>query len=184
MPFYGGTDKLHGLRRAASRRSWLAHRNDGRTLRRMSSDPKPGATDATHAGGAVYRERGDRVEYLLVRATGPLREWVLPKGHVEAGETTREAAVREVEEEADVQAQIVAELDTVEYTLRGERVKVQFYLMKALPADEPRLTHSTTTKENRECAWLPLDEAGDRLAHEAYRQLLAVADRTRPGSDT
>lgn len=53
------------------------------------------------AGGVVESDGG---ELLMIR----LRErWDLPKGHVEAGESGRIAAVREVEEETGVVAEIV-----------------------------------------------------------------------------
>jgi 8-oxo-dGTP pyrophosphatase MutT (NUDIX family) len=184
MTFCGTTDKLAGYCHVAHRHTGggLAHRDARRTLRRMSSPSQSRSGDPTHAGGVVFREQGDRVEYLLVRSTGPLREWVLPKGHIEADESTHEAAVREVDEEASVRAAIVADLDTVEYTLRGNPVRVQFYLMKALPDDQPRGAAGMPKQENRECAWLPLEQAQQRLTHAAYRRLLALADGKRPAS--
>jgi 8-oxo-dGTP pyrophosphatase MutT (NUDIX family) len=141
--------------------------------------PAPRRTDPTHAGGVVYRVRGDQVEYLLVQATGPLREWVLPKGHIEPGETARQAAVREVHEEAGIAAEITAELDTVEYTLAGKQVRALFYLMQA---DVRNGTDVTRSDEGRECAWLPFDPARERLAFDSYRQLLALAEQRRRGS--
>ena len=53
------------------------------------------------AGGAVLNEYD---ELLMIR----LRErWDLPKGHVEAGESSREAALREVEEECGVRGETI-----------------------------------------------------------------------------
>lgn len=53
------------------------------------------------AGGAVLNEYD---ELLMIR----LRErWDLPKGHVEAGESSLEAALREVEEECGVRGEVV-----------------------------------------------------------------------------
>lgn len=53
------------------------------------------------AGGAVLNEYD---ELLMIR----LRErWDLPKGHVETGESSREAALREVEEECGVRGEVV-----------------------------------------------------------------------------
>lgn len=48
------------------------------------------------AGGAVLSAQG---ELLMIRLRG---RWDLPKGHVERGESTLEAALREVEEETGV----------------------------------------------------------------------------------
>lgn len=53
------------------------------------------------AGGAVESENG---ELLMIELRS---RWDLPKGHIEAGESEREAALREVEEETAVKAEIV-----------------------------------------------------------------------------
>lgn len=53
------------------------------------------------AGGVVGNERG---EVLFIELRG---RWDLPKGHIEMGESSREAAVREVEEETSVRAKII-----------------------------------------------------------------------------
>ena len=53
------------------------------------------------AGGAVESETE---ELLLIELRS---RWDLPKGHIEAGESERKAALREVEEETAVKAEIV-----------------------------------------------------------------------------
>lgn len=60
------------------------------------------------AGILLFRERGDRIEVLLIRPGGPFWRnrdagaWMIPKGAVEPGETSVEAALREFEEETGV----------------------------------------------------------------------------------
>ena len=68
------------------------------------------------AGGVVYRKNGQSYEFLLGKHSG-YHKWVLPKGHIEPGETQLETAVREVEEELGVKAKIVNEtpIKTIEY---------------------------------------------------------------------
>lgn len=68
------------------------------------------------AGGIVVNRRG---EWLMIHRNG---RWDLPKGHLEAGETLAECAVREVTEETGVRcAQVVRPLcDTLHsYNLHG-----------------------------------------------------------------
>ena len=82
------------------------------------------------AGGVVFRRIGQaensenqkvgksesRIEFLIGKHSG-YHKWVLPKGLVEKGESQMEAAVREVEEEVGVKANIaeVAPIKIIEY---------------------------------------------------------------------
>lgn len=60
------------------------------------------------AGGVVESDSG---ELLMIRSRG---HWDLPKGHVESGETCREAALREVEEETGIVGEIVGQSPVAE----------------------------------------------------------------------
>jgi len=65
-----------------------------------------------------HRSAGGLIVYasrILLIATQKGRRWQLPKGHIEAGETPEQAAVREVREETGVTGRIVAPLPGVEY---------------------------------------------------------------------
>ena len=59
------------------------------------------------AGGLVVRDDGDRLAVLLVRAKKDPSVWVFPKGHIEPGESAADAAVREVQEESGVVAELL-----------------------------------------------------------------------------
>src|SRR3990172_5162316 len=76
----------------------------------------------TSAGGVVYRKSREKIEFLIVQHSGHHR-WVLPKGWIDAGETKEETAVREVKEEAGVEAEIQDYLGetTIFYTLPAGR---------------------------------------------------------------
>jgi len=54
-------------------------------------------------GGVIYRMNGGEAEYLVLCGMCGV-EWSLPKGHMEAGESEREAAIREIFEECGVMA--------------------------------------------------------------------------------
>jgi 8-oxo-dGTP pyrophosphatase MutT (NUDIX family) len=100
---------------------------------------------------------------------GRLR-WSLPKGHVEAGETTEQAAVREVAEETGIDGRITARLGSVDYTftVEGRRVhkRVHHFLMVAVGGEL-----SDADIEVTEVAWVPLDQLNDRLAYAGERRL-------------
>lgn len=124
----------------------------------------------THAGGVVYRAENGASTVLLVRAKPSPHEWVLPKGHIEHGETPVEAATREVREEASVDASPEHYLGDVAFRApKGERVQVAFYLMRfdrALPRQEPR-----------EVIWCTVSEALRLTPFDTLRTILRAADR-------
>ena len=80
------------------------------------------------AGGVVlYNNKA----LVLRRFSG---DWVLPKGHIEIGETPEIAAIREVEEETGIRAAIEKYIGHVYYTYTkadGTRIQktVDFYYM-------------------------------------------------------
>ena len=102
--------------------------------------------------------------------------WSLPKGHLESGETALDAALREVEEETGIHGSPLGELGTIDYwfVADGTRIHktVPHYL---LVAESGALSDSDV--EVDEVAWVPLDEAVERLAYADERALVAkVAD--------
>lgn len=128
----------------------------------------PKAASPTHAGGVVFRMRGNTAEYLLVEATNEPTQWVLPKGHVEEGEQHRDAAVREVCEETGVWAHIVGDLGDVTWTVDGSAVTTRFFLMKAIG-------RGLRQDKDRRHAWQTLPEAVAKASHIETRELLQVA---------
>lgn len=121
----------------------------------------------THAGGIVYRIRDGFPEFLLVTARRNPQQWVYPKGHIEPGEDAERAAVREVEEEAGVQATIVEPLDDVEIDLVHEHQKIRYFLMEAKDDGVPR--------EGRRSCWVRADDALRSLAFPESRASLRQA---------
>jgi 8-oxo-dGTP pyrophosphatase MutT (NUDIX family) len=112
----------------------------------------PEAAGPTHAGGVVFRLRGNAAEYLLVEATNDPTQWVLPRGHVEEGEQHRETTVREVYEETGVWARIVTDLGDVTWLVDRSAVTTRFFLMRATGS-------GLRQDKDRRHAWLRLPEA-------------------------
>ena len=122
----------------------------------------------THAGGVVYRTEGGTPVVLLVRAKRTPHEWVLPKGHIEAGEKPIETATREVREEASLDASPEHYLGDVTFQApNGEHVHVGFFLM--------RFNHALAPNEHREVRWCTVDEASILTPFETFRTILRSA---------
>jgi ADP-ribose pyrophosphatase YjhB (NUDIX family) len=100
--------------------------------------------------------------------------WSLPKGHIEAGETAEEAAVREVEEETGIIGRVVAPLGTIDFWFVAEDRRVHktvhHFLLRALGGEL-----SDRDVEVSEVAWVPLDELESRLAYADERRLIRRA---------
>lgn len=125
----------------------------------------------THAGGIVIRTGDGEPLVLLVRARPAPHHWVLPKGHIEPGETAAEAARREVQEEAGVDATPAEYVGELEYELpRGGHVSVGYFLM--------RFEGHAPASETREVRWSTFDEAARQVPFDNARALLARARET------
>jgi 8-oxo-dGTP pyrophosphatase MutT (NUDIX family) len=102
------------------------------------------------SAGCVLIDRfGDEPRALLIRVRA--HGYELPKGHLEAGETPEQAALRELREETGIESavEVGAEVGMIEYSFPGEgrwiRKQVRFFAAACteLPrfGDRPPRTH-------------------------------------------
>lgn len=69
---------------------------------------------ATSAGAIILREVKGKLKIALAQHARATRSWVLPKGHVEEGESIEQAALREVHEETGLDnVQLIKHLGTI-----------------------------------------------------------------------
>ena len=133
--------------------------------------------DETSAGGLVLDRRGPGARGALIGRLdrrGRLL-WSLPKGHVEAGETEPETAVREVHEETGILGEVVGKLGTIDFWFVAEWRRVHktvhhYLLVAADPVGGLELSDADV--EVSEVAWVPVPELAARLAYADERRLL------------
>ena len=126
------------------------------------------------AGGVAFRNQGERLEVALI-SVGENNRWQLPKGLVDKGESTEDAAVREVREEAGIDTQVVDRIDKVEYWYfareKGNRVRyhkyVYFYLLRYKSGDV-----AEHDDEVNEAQWVEIGEAVKRLAFATEKKIV------------
>jgi 8-oxo-dGTP pyrophosphatase MutT (NUDIX family) len=94
----------------------------------------------THAGGVVFRSDDNQTFYLVISSSDG-SSWVLPKGHIDSGESAETAALRELAEESGVVGEIVDHLSVQNFRKATIEGAVQYFLIRELgstPAAEER----------------------------------------------
>jgi 8-oxo-dGTP pyrophosphatase MutT (NUDIX family) len=126
------------------------------------------------AGGVVVRERDCVVIVPTRRAADGRRVLALPKGHPDGDETPQDAALREVREEAGVEARPIEKLGDVRYFYQrdGRRIAkvVSFFLLEYVSGEPSEHDH-----EVEEARWMPLEEAARALSYKGEREMAARA---------
>ena len=111
---------------------------------------------------------------VLVTQHSKHKGWDFPKGHVELGETSEQAAIREVAEETGVKAEILEKVGKTEYFYweSGEKVlkTVVFFLMKFVADGSV-----TTPEEVSGIVWLPADQVEQKLTFKDTKKLWGEA---------
>jgi 8-oxo-dGTP pyrophosphatase MutT (NUDIX family) len=137
-----------------------------------------------HKQAAViaYRLDGEHLEIALVsRSNG--RGWTVPKGSLDRGESGREAAVREAEEEAGLLGELTREpIGRYCYSKQNERYQVEVYVLRVTVALE-----SWREAAHRRRRWMAVEEAMERLRPELHGLVETVRTaesphRRRPGA--
>ncbi len=144
----------------------------------MSAPGKAVRTETqVSSGGCVFRASDDGFEIVLISVGSPPR-WQLPKGIIDSGETPEIAAVREVREEAGINASVDRLIEKVEYWYQashgGERIRyhkyVHFYLMRYESGDTADHDH-----EVNDASWFPAESASATLAFKSEQSIVEKA---------
>ncbi|MFF8290777.1 NUDIX hydrolase [Streptomyces sp. NPDC016309] len=121
------------------------------------------------AGCVLWRHApsGDGIELAVIHRRKH-KDWSLPKGKLEPGEESRQAAIREVLEETGMTCAPGAELPTARYEVNGRPKEVRYWAAEATGG---------TFRPNREVdelLWLAPDAARARLTYAKDKALVAA----------
>ena len=113
-------------------------------------DERETATLLYSAGGVPFRTSTDGLQFAMCKSFAG--HWVLPKGRLESGESSEEAATREVFEETGLSTRVVCHLGDVRYRFEaaGSRLskRVDHYLLAVVGG---KLRHNP--EEHLESEW-------------------------------
>ncbi len=142
----------------------------------MSSERRRSLRELSFGGVVVRGDVGDGTAEVVTIVPRGKTLLALPKGGADADETGEQTAVREVREEAGVNATVRAELGDVTYWYRrgGRSVRktVRFYLCDYVSGSVDDHDH-----EVEEARWVPLAQAAERLAYPGEREMVTKARR-------
>lgn len=130
------------------------------------------------AGGVVWRRSAKGNLKVLLVHRPRYDDWTLPKGKLDAGESAKAAALREVEEETGLRCRLGPELPSVRYTDRQDRGKrVRYWAM------EPEDGEFAPNDEVDEVRWLKLAPAAELLTYAHDRPVLAALEPALAAND-
>jgi 8-oxo-dGTP diphosphatase len=110
-------------------------------------------------------------EVLLIRrGKAPLKgEWSLPGGRMEMGEGAAQTALRELEEETGVSAELLGLIDVVDHFHAGGQAVLIDYAARWI-SGEPRAGDDAT-----DARFFAIDEASSLVSWDETRRIIALA---------
>lgn len=126
------------------------------------------------SAGAVIFSKENKRKYLLLHYSEG--HWDFPKGHIEKGESEKQAALREIKEETCITGItfIGGFKESLHYFYTLNKVpmskQVIFYLAQA---DK---TEVTLSFEHTGFIWLPYEEALNRLTYKNAKEILRKSE--------
>jgi 8-oxo-dGTP pyrophosphatase MutT (NUDIX family) len=127
---------------------------------------------ATSAGAVILREIEGKLKIALAQHAHTTNSWVLPKGHVEAGETIEQTALREIYEETGLEnVQLITHLGTIMRESPKSNGDVEEKTIHLFLAYAPGNSHPQLPTDPRfiEVSWFSLQEALKLLPYESER---------------
>ncbi len=122
-------------------------------------------------GAVVWRVNEGEMQLLLIKQFSHKDSWGIPKGHMDAGETLEECALREVREETGVTVQLGERLPDCNTYFKNVDKTVVSYL--ATPVGSHKPVHDDPDSEVADAQWIPVDQLPK--IHNYQQPLIAKA---------
>lgn len=123
------------------------------------------------AGGIIYKIEKGQIYYLLVTTTNGDR-WIFPKGKAKFYEFMKQAAIREVKEEAGIKVKVMFKLKGSPFFYQktsGKEQNVELFAMEYI-----KDANNWHEKHKREKKWMTYSEAMSVLTPEFRKALEEV----------
>ena len=131
------------------------------------------------AGGLVFKRVNGMVYFAMVKDS--YGKWAFPKGHVRQGESYRDGALREIDEEMGLKGlKVICRLDTIDIWFRDRFVHkgklvhkyIHYFLLEAAPEAVVRRPEAQEQGETiRAVSWVP---ARELLKRSSYRDMVSI----------
>ena len=107
-------------------------------------------------------EQGKEIIFATRRGYGDFKGgWEFPGGKIEEGETPKDALVREIKEELDIEISVGELIDTIEYDYPTFHLSMDCFLAKIISGELVLKEHEAakwlTKEELDDVDWLPAD---------------------------
>jgi 8-oxo-dGTP pyrophosphatase MutT (NUDIX family) len=117
-----------------------------------------------------FRSAGKKVEICLIRRKGS-KKWGIPKGFVDRGDSSKDAALKEALEEAGLKGRLVGDpVGNYEYRKWGTKLDVTVYLMEVKEEED-----DWDEADIRERRWTSLKDATVLLEEHPVQPLIGGA---------
>lgn len=135
--------------------------------------------DRPICGVGVVCFKDDQV-LLIKRSKPPIRwEWSIPGGGQELGESTREAALRELLEETAITARLIGLIDVIDTMRRDADGRVQYQYTLVDFAAEWTAGEPVAGDDAADAKWVPIVEIGNQGLWSETVRVIEVAASMR-----
>ncbi len=142
--------------------------------------PKPAISEVVReptAGGVIWRRsknNSNKIEILLIQDAK--ERWTIPKGHIEEGETAKQTAEREINEETGLkQMKMQDYLGRIKFQYRRQQSLVLMTTDIFLVAAEGDTNAIKPEEWMKGIRWFDAMEAVDKIEYEDISKLMLIA---------